>query len=77
MSQDTGKWIIFIGLLIVIAGVVWYFLGDKLSFIGNLPGDIKVERENFKFYFPLTTMILISIIVNVVIRLVKYFSGNF
>lgn len=77
MSQDTGKWIIFIGLIIVISGVVWYFLGDKLSFIGNLPGDIKVERENFKFYFPLTTMILISIIVNVVIRLVKYFSGNF
>ncbi|MEY3422866.1 MAG: hypothetical protein RIR48_3195 [Bacteroidota bacterium] len=75
LNQETGKWIILIGVLITVSGLTWYFFGDKLGFIGNLPGDFKVEKENFKFYFPLTTMILISILINILIRLIKYFSG--
>ena len=74
MNQDTGKWIILAGLLIAIGGIVWYFFGDKLGFLGNLPCDFKVEKENFRFYFPLTTMILISVLINIIIRIVKYFN---
>lgn len=71
--QDTGKWILLVGVVLVIVGSIWYFLGDKLSFIGNLPGDIKYEGDNFRFYFPLMTMLLISVIINIVIRIYNYF----
>ena len=71
--QQSAKLIIFIGLLIVIAGIVLYFVGDKLHWLGRLPGDIRVEKENFSFYMPITTMILISVVVSVLIRIYKHF----
>lgn len=71
--QDTGKWIILVGVVLVIVGSIWYFFGDKLSFIGNLPGDIKYEGDNFRFYFPFTTMVLLSVIINVIIRIYNFF----
>ncbi|MBK9568212.1 MAG: DUF2905 domain-containing protein [Saprospiraceae bacterium] len=74
MNQDIGKWTILAGILIAIGGIIWYFFGDKLGFLGNLPGDFKVEKENFRFYFPLTTLILISVLINIIIRIVKYFN---
>ena len=55
----------------MIAGLAFYFFGDKLKWIGNLPGDIKIKKENFSFYFPITTMILISVVINIIIRLFK------
>jgi len=59
--QSAGKTIIIIGVIIVIVGLIIWFLGDKLNWLGNLPGDIKIKKENFSFYMPITTMILISI----------------
>lgn len=73
MNQEAGKWIIAIGLLIVLAGIIWYFFHDKLNWLGNLPGDVKVEKENFRFYFPLATMLLLSLLLNVIIWVVKKF----
>lgn len=71
--QQSAKLIIFIGLLIVIAGIILYFVGDKLHWFGRLPGDIRVEKENFSFYMPITTMILLSVVVSVLIRIYKHF----
>jgi H+/Cl- antiporter ClcA len=71
--QQSAKLIIFIGLLIVIAGIILYFVGDKLHWLGRLPGDIRVEKENFSFYMPITTMILLSVVVSVLIRICKHF----
>ncbi len=71
MNSDTGKWIVAIGLLIVIAGIIIYFFHDKLNWVGRLPGDIRVEKENFRFYFPLTTMLLLSLVVTIIINLFK------
>ncbi len=72
--QQFGKVIIIAGLLIVIVGVILYFGGGKwFSWLGRLPGDIRVERENFRFYFPVTTMILISVVVTLLIRLFQRF----
>lgn len=68
-----GKILIGVGILVVIVGIIIYFWGNKLSWLGNLPGDIRVERENFKFYFPLTTMIIISVIITVLVRLFNKF----
>ena len=56
-----GKQLIIIGIIISLAGTLIWLLGDKLSWFGNLPGDVKIEKENFKFYFPITSMILVSI----------------
>jgi hypothetical protein len=73
MNQQSGKIIIFIGLAVVFIGVVWYFFGNKLTFLGRLPGDIRVERDNFRFYFPITTMVLLSLLLTVVFNLIKKF----
>jgi uncharacterized membrane-anchored protein YitT (DUF2179 family) len=73
MSPDTGKIIMFIGGVIVIIGLIIYFFHDKLHWIGRLPGDIRIEKENFRFYFPITTMILISVVVTIIVRLIRRF----
>lgn len=66
-----GKILITIGIVLVIAGLVIHFAG-KIPFLGKLPGDIRIERENFKFYFPIATSILISIL----LTLLFYFIGR-
>lgn len=72
MNSDTGKYIIVAGGLLLVAGVIIYFFHNKLHWIGNLPGDIRIEKENFRFYFPITTMILASILVNVILRIWRW-----
>lgn len=73
MNSSTGKWNIIAGLAIVCVGLVVYFFHDKLNWIGKLPGDIRIERENFSFYFPITTMILFSVVLSLVMKLVQWF----
>ncbi|UCH13340.1 MAG: DUF2905 domain-containing protein [Bacteroidales bacterium] len=71
MNTTIGKYLIIIGLFIVVIGVLIYFLGDKLSWIGRLPGDIRIEKENLKIFIPVTTMILISILLTLIVTLIK------
>lgn len=73
MESQWGKYIIFFGILIVLIGIIVYFLGDKLHWVGRLPGDIRIERDNFRFYFPFTTMILLSLIITLLVRLLRRF----
>ncbi|MGH7817315.1 MAG: DUF2905 domain-containing protein [Candidatus Binatia bacterium] len=61
-----GKTLIYLGLLLVVIGLVLSFAG-KLPWLGHLPGDISIERERFSFYFPLATCILISIVISLVL----------
>ncbi len=61
-----GKTLIYLGLVLVIVGVV-FSLAGKLPWLGHLPGDITIQRERFTFYFPLATCILISLIVSLVL----------
>ena len=74
MNLETGKYIIIIGVLIAAAGVIIYFFHDKLHWIGRLPGDIRIERDNFRFYFPITTLLLFSLLVNIIIRIFRWFN---
>lgn len=69
--MQAGKYIIFLGLIIVFIGIIYYFFGDKLGWIGRLPGDIRFETENTKVFFPITTMILFSILFSVVMWLIR------
>ena len=64
MLEEAGKLLITVGLLFVAAGVVLILLGKLGSSIpiGKLPGDILIKRDNFVFYFPLGTSLLISLL---------------
>ena len=71
MNNTSGKYIIIIGAIIIVVGIIVYFFHDKLNWVGKLPGDIRVEKENFKFYFPFTTMLLFSLVITLIINLIK------
>jgi hypothetical protein len=71
MNQQTGKYVIIIGISIILIGLLIYFFYNKLNWLGRLPGDIRVERENFKFYFPIATMILLSILLTLIVNIVR------
>ena len=73
MDGNTARYIIIFGIVIVIAGILIYFFHDKLHWIGRLPGDIRIEKENSRFYFPITTMIVFSVILTIIVNLVKKF----
>ena len=73
MNPQTGKWIIIAGVIIAVIGVLIYFFHDKLNWFGKLPGDIRIEKENFRFYFPITTMIIISIVLTILVNIFKKF----
>lgn len=63
---EFGKTLIYIGILLVVVGVIFWF-GAKLPWLGRLPGDLIIERGGSTFYFPLTTCILISVIISLVL----------
>ncbi len=69
--QQIGKYLLIAGGVLLVIGAVLLLFGNRLNFLGRLPGDIRVERENFKFYFPFTTLIIVSLIFNLIIWLIK------
>lgn len=71
--QAFGKYFILFGVIFLIIGIILYFFGGHLNWLGKLPGDVRVEKENFRFYFPITTMILISLILTVIINIIRKF----
>jgi len=72
--QNAGKYIITLGIVFVIIGLLFYFAGNKLNWLGKLPGDIRLEKENFKFYFPITTLVLVTILINIIIKIFHFFK---
>jgi hypothetical protein len=63
---SIGKLLIVFGLVIVGAGLI-LLLSDKIPWLGKLPGDIVIKRDNFTFFFPLATCILISIVLSLIL----------
>jgi hypothetical protein len=61
--------LIILGLLIALVGVAWPWV-SKLP-IGRLPGDIMIDRPGFRFFFPLTTMVIISVAISVILMLFR------
>jgi hypothetical protein len=76
---ELGKLFLGLGVLLVILGAFFLLVGNlsgKVPWLGRLPGDIYVERNDWKFYFPLGTSILISIVVSVILTLIAAFFGR-
>jgi hypothetical protein len=67
---SLGKSLIIVGLIIAAAGLLLTFSG-KIPWLGRLPGDIYVKKENFSFYMPLTTSILLSVVISFIIWLLR------
>jgi len=67
--MNLSKTLIILGVVLVVIGLLWPFI-SKLG-LGRLPGDIAVEKENFRFYFPITTTIIVSILISVLFWLFR------
>ena len=67
--SNTQKILITTGIFIIIIGLTWPWI-SKLPF-GKLPGDIAVDKPGFKFFFPITSMIILSVVMSLIIWLIK------
>ena len=76
MSDHAGfGWMLLVlGLVLAGVGLVW-ILAPSLPWLGRLPGDIRIERENFRFYFPLVTCLLLSLVLSLILWLVRPLRG--
>jgi len=64
-----GRWLALFGIALVVLGLAWPWL-SKLG-LGRLPGDLRIEREGFGFYFPLTTSLIVSIVLTLLLWLFR------
>lgn len=69
-----GRLLIFIGIILVIAGTIITY-SNRIPFLGKLPGDITIEKENFKVYVPITTSILLSILLSFIFYIINRFRN--
>jgi membrane protein implicated in regulation of membrane protease activity len=66
---DLGKWIMVAGVVLVLIGLL--VQTGLLGWFGRLPGDIRIERENVRFYFPIASMIVVSVVLSVLAALAR------
>ncbi|MBX6369631.1 MAG: DUF2905 domain-containing protein [Rhodospirillales bacterium] len=63
------RWLIVFGVVLIALGLLWPFI-DKLG-LGRLPGDIVIERENFRLYFPIVTSLVVSVVLSLILWLLN------
>lgn len=71
-TWETGRmarWLIILGVVLVLAGLLWPWI-TRLG-LGRLPGDILIERDHFRLYIPITTSILVSIVLSLILWLLN------
>ncbi|GAB2696547.1 DUF2905 domain-containing protein [Paenibacillus thermoaerophilus] len=71
--MNMAKLLIGSGIALIVAGLLWMLLG-RFIHLGRLPGDIVVEKENFKFYFPIVTCILLSAALSLIAYLIRWLT---
>jgi len=71
--NPTAKVLIVIGVALIVAGLLWQ-VGGRFLNLGKLPGDIVIERDNFRFYFPIVTCILLSAALSLVFYIIRLFK---
>ncbi|UVI29754.1 DUF2905 domain-containing protein [Paenibacillus spongiae] len=70
--NNVPKFLVGAGVVLIIVGLIWMFVGRFIN-LGRLPGDIAVEKGNFKFYFPVVTCIVISVVLSLIAYIVRLF----
>ncbi|MCX8081051.1 MAG: DUF2905 domain-containing protein [Bacteroidia bacterium] len=76
MNEQIGKWFIVGGILLLLAGIILLYFKNAFSWFGNLPGDIKIQKENSSFFFPLTSMLLISLVLNLILWIIRWIKNH-
>ena len=66
--QEMGKMLLILGMTAVVIGLLLIFAG-RIPFLGQLPGDIRIERENFSCSFPIVTCIVVSLVLTLMLNL--------
>ncbi|WP_101067342.1 DUF2905 domain-containing protein [Roseovarius salinarum] len=69
-----ARFLVITGIVLILAGLLWGPL-SRLG-LGRLPGDIVIERENFTLYIPVTSAILVSVVLSVVVTVIRYILGR-
>jgi len=70
MNLSLGKMLIFTGIVLIVVGFLFTFSG-KMTWLGKLPGDIYIQKKGFSLYFPITTSIIISVILSLLLILIR------
>ncbi len=70
-----GRMLVVLGIVIAGIGLVLMF-SDKIPLLGRLPGDITIKRDNVRIFFPITSSILVSILVSVMLWIFSHFKGK-
>jgi hypothetical protein len=70
--EGLGKILLIVGGIIVILGLILVF-SQHIPFLGKLPGDIFIKKNGFSFYFPIVTMLIISILITIIVNVVLHF----
>lgn len=65
-----GKMLILTGIVLIVLGLVFLY-GSRIPWLGRLPGDISIKKDNFTFYFPLATSIIISILLSILFSIFR------
>ena len=71
--NPVAKFLIIAGAVLIVAGLFWQ-VGGRFLHLGRLPGDIVVEKENFSFYFPIVSCIVVSIVLSLIFYLIRLFK---
>ncbi|MGB5649001.1 MAG: DUF2905 domain-containing protein [Sedimenticolaceae bacterium] len=66
-----ARWLIITGLVLVVVGLVLHYAPGVFGWFGRLPGDIRIESERGKFFFPITSMVIVSIVLTVLFNLFR------
>lgn len=77
MMANLGKWLMTAGVLLTVTGALIWLAGGKgwFGWLGRLPGDIRIETKNGGFYFPLTTCLLLSVVLSLLLALWRRLHG--
>jgi hypothetical protein len=73
--EGIGKILLIVGGIIVILGLILIF-SQHIPFLSKLPGDIFVKKEGFSFYFPIVTLLILSILVTIIVNVILHFLNK-
>ena len=74
--MNVGKTLIIVGIALILFGVLFILFKSYFNWFGNLFGDISYKRENFHFYMPLTSMIIVSVFLSLLFNFLSRFFNN-
>jgi hypothetical protein len=70
-----GKILLIVGGIIVVFGLILLF-SQYIPFLGKLPGDISIKKDGFSFYFPIVTLLVLSIIITIIVNVILHFLNR-